>query len=74
MFSQDAADQQFLDEVARRYPNSPVRGKLEEAIKNIRNCIKILLLKPKRHLMNLGKNTPKANTVGLLTFMMLSQI
>ena len=47
MFSQDAADQQFLDEVARRYPNSTARGKLEEAIKKYPKLYKNIIAKAK---------------------------
>jgi hypothetical protein len=47
MFSQDAADQQFLDEVARRYPNSTARGKLEEAIKKYPKLYKNMIAKAK---------------------------
>ena len=47
MFSQDAADQQFLDEVARRYPDSTVRGKLEEAIKKYPKLYKNMIAKAK---------------------------
>jgi len=47
MFSQDAADQQFLDEVARRYPDSSVRGKLEEAIKKYPKMYKNIIAKAK---------------------------
>ena len=47
MFSQDAADQQFLDEVARRYPNSTARGKLEEANKKYPKMYKNIIARAK---------------------------
>ena len=47
MFVQEVADQQFLDEVARRYPNSPVRGKLEEAIKKYPKMYKNVIARAK---------------------------
>lgn len=47
MFSQGVADEQFLEEVARRYPDSPVLGKLEEAIKKYPKLYKTIIAKVK---------------------------
>lgn len=47
MFSQDAADQQFLNEIGRRHPTGGTVGKLEESIKKYPKLYKEIVDKAK---------------------------